>query len=716
MTPLQAMYNYTADRPQTDPANDRLGYRSFSQQLAKGIQNMATPEGFVVAVYGTWGMGRSTALEFVKYYLEQLPDDQRPIIVDFNPWWFPDAEDLAKYFFVQLDAALSSRLQNIAEQVRRFAVSAGRVVSKVPVAGAGIGATISNVLSAAQDVLALKRRIAEMLREQDRRIVIIIDDMDRLTADEIRQVFLLIKAVADFPNVIYLMAFDKEVVVKALDATQGGGGESYLEKIVQAPFELPMPDEVALRSLLITRLAPTVDETPLELFDQQHWGDVYYNGVRHFIRSPRDVVRLTNTLAITYAAVKGEVNLADFIAIEAIRLFMPTLYNLIRRNPGAFVGVVDFYDDPEELRDFETFHLRWLDDLPEAERSPMLALASVLFPKLNHLAGGRMVSSFERYEVWRKGRRVCSPASFDRYFRLTSWEGDISSHEMLNVPTEHFDAFRARLLELASQQRPDGVSRARLFLDRLHDRAETLPIEHIPNIVRAIYDVGDSLLMAQDALEFIPFDGNEIKFLRIIWLLLRRLGRDARFEILQAAMEEGNALSVMIDEIVLMGAEHGKYIDRRVAAPEDALLDEAHVAALEAVLLEKLRQFAADGRLMAMPHLRPILGLWRALAPDEAVAWVQAAAADDSGLLLLLEKFLWTSSIYTGDGRALRYRLEPRWLDAYFDLPLLASRLRALLEADSETQAISTPARTAAEQIVEAVIPGEGRRRTKQPS
>lgn len=57
MTPLQAMYNYAADRPQTDPVNDRLGYRSFSQQLAKGIQNMATPEGFVVAVYGTWGMG-----------------------------------------------------------------------------------------------------------------------------------------------------------------------------------------------------------------------------------------------------------------------------------------------------------------------------------------------------------------------------------------------------------------------------------------------------------------------------------------------------------------------------------------------------------------------------------------------------------------------------------------------------------------------------------
>jgi hypothetical protein len=43
MTPLQAMYHYAADRPQTDPVNDRLGYRSFSQQLAKGIQNVTTP-------------------------------------------------------------------------------------------------------------------------------------------------------------------------------------------------------------------------------------------------------------------------------------------------------------------------------------------------------------------------------------------------------------------------------------------------------------------------------------------------------------------------------------------------------------------------------------------------------------------------------------------------------------------------------------------------
>ena len=124
-------------------------------------------------------------------------------------------------------------------------------------------------------------------------ILVMIDDIDRLTADEIRQLYRVIKSVADFPNVIYLLAFDKRVVINALEKTQDipGAGEEYLEKIVQTPFELPIPDKNSLRSLLFEKLNLILTDTPEELFDKRYWLNVYFQGIDHFITTPRDVIR-----------------------------------------------------------------------------------------------------------------------------------------------------------------------------------------------------------------------------------------------------------------------------------------------------------------------------------------------------------------------------------------------------------------------------------------
>src|SRR5262249_9543177 len=155
-------------------------------------------------------------------------------------------------------------------------------------------------------------------------------DVDRLTAEEIRLLFRLIKAVADFPNVIYLVAFDKRVVLEALK-TEQVSGESYLAKIVQIPFELPLPGRHALQLMLEQRLQKILIGTPTGLFNPSEWRRAYVDssygsdahGIKHFIRTPRDIVRLTDTLRLTYRAVSGKVNAVDFITIETLRIHCP---------------------------------------------------------------------------------------------------------------------------------------------------------------------------------------------------------------------------------------------------------------------------------------------------------------------------------------------------------------------------------------------------------
>ena len=170
-------------------------------------------------------------------------------------------------------------------------------------------------------------KISDLLLKTGKRILVVIDDIDRLTHDEMRQLFTVIKALADFPNIIYLLAFDREVAAHAISEQTGMPGEKYLEKIIQVPFELPPVDRLALQSTLLRKLDEILEGTPEGLFDSSYWANVYYDGLNILFKVPRDVVRFINTLSVTYPSVRGEVNPVDFIALEALRIFVPSLYN-----------------------------------------------------------------------------------------------------------------------------------------------------------------------------------------------------------------------------------------------------------------------------------------------------------------------------------------------------------------------------------------------------
>lgn len=332
----------SSDASIKDPKEDRLGYYPFAKQVGESICKMAPREGFVIAIYGQWGSGKSTVLNFIIHHIEQMPEEFQPIIVRFNPWWFSGQEDLTKRFFSQLQAVLGKEgfsKDNATKLIADFS----DLVSEVPIMPYASGGKVLSKLirPKPKDVTDLKEKIAKSLIEKNKRILVIIDDIDRLNSEEVRQIFRVIKAVADFPNITYLVAFDKRVAIKALKSTQGISGEDYLEKIVQVPFELPIPDKYSLRNLFLGKLDQIIEGTSEELFDNDYWSKVYLKGIEPFIDTPRDVVRFINTLSVTYPSVKGEVNAVDFIAVETLRVFCSTIYESIRNNASMFIKPID---------------------------------------------------------------------------------------------------------------------------------------------------------------------------------------------------------------------------------------------------------------------------------------------------------------------------------------------------------------------------------------
>jgi len=96
----------SGDRPLKDPRDDRLGYATFARHIARSLCEMIPVDGLVVTIYGPWGCGKTTVLNFIEYYLKHNGQAKSPEVIYFNPWWFSGSENLMRDFFNQVIASL----------------------------------------------------------------------------------------------------------------------------------------------------------------------------------------------------------------------------------------------------------------------------------------------------------------------------------------------------------------------------------------------------------------------------------------------------------------------------------------------------------------------------------------------------------------------------------------------------------------------------------
>jgi predicted KAP-like P-loop ATPase len=650
---------------------------------------MVPDEGFVVAIYGPWGSGKTTLLNFLFHYFKEAPVEEQPIIVPFNPWWFSGHEKLAKHFFDQFQASLATSEVDLAVlqgKIAEFADMVSELPASIHIPYISIGkiaVEFTPMKSSVKNVIKLKIEIAEELRKQPRRIFVTVDDIDRLNPDEIRQLFGVIKSVADFPNVVYLLTFDKKVVIEALRESQGISGENYLEKIVQFPFELPLPDRSSLSRLLFARLESIMAGTPQGLFDQTYWGNVFMRGIEHFISTPRKINLLTNTLSVTYPAVQGEVNPVDFIGIETLRIFCPEAYNMIRTYPEKFTGREWVASKIEQLR---TFQESWITQIVEENREAVRGLLSQLFPKLGEMWGDLGFDP-PNESTWRKQLRICSPDIFPIFFHLALPRGDISNAEIMVILSlaDNPQEFSSRLLELATQARPDGFTRLHAFLERVMDYiGKEIPVGSIPSIFLSLFDVGDQFIRPEDEGSGKLPISNDQRLAQIILQLLRRLPWDSRFEALRQAITQGRG--VFISAMIVM--ELGKLSDKQAGAERpkpEALIRHSDQVVLADLVLAKVRDAGRDNSLLTCPKLPHILSLWKDLAGDpEPATWVSQVGRDDHNLAALLEKFMERnishSMIQVGGNP--KYYLNPKALTPFLDPGSILDQTRTLIKSE----------------------------------
>ena len=338
--PMQSAVSIRTDNPIQKIEDDALGRANLARSFAEQVLSLDVSEGIVVGVLGPWGSGKTSFVNLARTYLERVD----VAVLDFNPWMFSGAEQLVESFFVEISVQLKLRpeLAELGDNLENY----GEIFSGMgwlPLVGPWIERS-----RAATNVLAkLLQRRKEGVRERRTKVekalavlrkplVVVLDDIDRLTTSEIREIFRLVRLIANFQNVIYIVAFDRARVEEAL-SEQGIPGRDYLEKILQVGIDLPaIPVDILNNQILqaIDRALSTVDNKGP--FDENVWPDIFMEIIRPLLRNMRDVRRYAVAIHGTVRTLDGQVSLADVLALEAIRVFLPDVF---RHLHGAVEGL-----------------------------------------------------------------------------------------------------------------------------------------------------------------------------------------------------------------------------------------------------------------------------------------------------------------------------------------------------------------------------------------
>lgn len=682
--PKYISWELGSDVPLVDPAEDAYGYAPFASILAEAIVKNKSPQGLVLAVHGKWGSGKSSLLNFIKHDLKKLPERDRPIIVDFNPWWFEGRNQIA----TQLLAEFSSQLPDNLKLAKEAAGLIGKYSKEIANAAANYSGHIwvGNVagwlaeripiikaLIEPAGVPRVKHKVAKALRNYGKRFVFFVDDIDRLTPDESSDFFRAIKALADFPEVVYVLFFDREEVAKALTASLKMDGEAYLEKIVQAPFNLPAVDKQQLQLKLLNGLDLIIEANPMPFaFDQNRWAEVYSGGLDRLIKKPRDIVRILNAISITYPPISGEVNPVDFVALEFLRVFEPSVYGSIRDAKDFFCGTPTQFDykKPEEKAYFEA----WKASLPEGSRDITVDLVGRIFPKVEGILAANRFLSADSGE-WRKELRPCSLDNFDIYFQFGIPPGHVSRAELDRLVTQQTpEGITALLLEAKDIVFPDEHSKARDLIERLRDYDQLSPSQ-ATNLIKALVDNGHLLLRKADEQGSFFSMPNRWRLSGLICRQLERLTVDEREALLMDLSKSSPGLWSIVDladDVLQAKRDSSK-------APKALLnLSDGFHESLSQSVSNRLDQATLD-EFMKMPDLDFIVHRWEMWGDSSHIREVfKPMLADDDKLMALLDKFVRTGTKQQGNKVSETYQLSMSALSSAIDVQAMAPRISRL--------------------------------------
>lgn len=732
------LHEFASDRPIKKIEEDLLGRSGFSTDLANAIASWQGRDSLVVALHGDWGSGKSSIKNMALIRLEEISEN-KPAVIEFSPWEWAAQDKITDSFFQEISKSVgrtdkSQSGKKLAATLKKYGryLNTGETLvtglsSALPILfilatiigiggnfsdevwvgntsaiilvilggwaaflkwGGGIIESVTgNIETTAkekeQSLRDIRNDLTELLLVRKAPLIVVMDDLDRLTSSQLRMVFQLIKANLEFPNVVFLLLFQRDIVEdKMNDGTQLG--RDYLEKIIQVPFDIPRIETTRIHNLLFNKIDKLLeqDRSAAKMFDSNRWGNIFYGSMNIYFDDLRSVYRYTSTLSFHLTLLKGvsafEVNPVDLIAIECLRVFEPDVYKDIARAKKIFTkNGSDRYGRSKDSMVASINVI--LDKACPDKRESVKKMVKQLFPTIDWALGGIQYEG-DYASAWLREMRICHPSNFDKYFQFSIPIGELSNsdlQEMLSL-TDDSNRFSAFILSLRERDiLQNALSQFEAFTDEV-------PLENGRSYIKGILDIGDQV--EHESTGFTMFSSNTHAVRLVVWFLRRIDDLEERGKLLLESFRASNGISIV--EHILQGEEN-----RRESADTDQILRDKEFEELKIEFVKKLDEMSINSPndLLSNEHLFSFLYRWKRWGDENIVVdWLKLQTQTAAGCINLLKRFVGKSSSYSSGSHIVEIttyiKLED--IEKFLDILPIQEKVKDLdaAELDSEAQ------------------------------
>lgn len=454
------LYN---DQPIGQDKDDKLNRTPFVDEIVEMVDRYTEADekkdnhdGLVIGLEGDWGSGKTSVLNLLENRFQDK--NERYVVQRLDSWLAMDRMTLAAEFFkilglAAVDAGTFLEGESyVKEKVLKLPKGILNFVKKftlsLSILNGAFKVDFKQVLQG-KTLRKEKEEVGKSLSQSKRYIIYMIDDIDRLSNDEIAFAMQLVKNIADFPKVIYILAYDRAIISEALQRIDGRNGRDFMEKIVQVPIQMPMFSEQDLLNYFgkeLRKIIPEKSYTENKAIYYTTAGKVIENRIHKallpYLRSIRDCNRVLNAFQVRYLICSSFCDADDLLCIVVLSIYEPELISYISDNPDSvYPQGINQPSNSSEDDTPEKYQEKFKNDAQCSDDA--LIILAILFPGFSKKAALHVITQTDGNEAVIKNK-ISIKSNFSSYFILSSREDDV-----LSSTVEHLlkDADEPRIQE-----------------------------------------------------------------------------------------------------------------------------------------------------------------------------------------------------------------------------------------------------------------------------
>lgn len=353
---------------------DLLERDMIINQMTNTIVNCNTDEKFVMSLKGDWGSGKTTILNNVK---NRLKKENIIFIDDFEPWVYENEQVLLSAFFDTIMKNINCGFR--INEINKFTKVYLKTIAN------NTGYSLNDIFENNMNINRVKKIINNYLEANDKKIVLVLDNLERCSSEHILFILKTIHNLFDFKRIIYILSYDEKAMKKHFEKKLDIH-YSYLEKIIQLEFSVPKLDESVLQNVINKCIVNYIKHSKVN--NDENEIQKLVKIISNEIKDLRDFKRIINSAFNASFNNMEDLNSLDMLLIEIIALKNIELWNEINNKSIYYISEDRYVYNNEYIYNTDKYNIdttKYFNDLFENNKFNVKSYKEILcylFPNI----------------------------------------------------------------------------------------------------------------------------------------------------------------------------------------------------------------------------------------------------------------------------------------------------------------------------------------------